>query len=100
MRLNLILILAILAAIGYALYQLFGPGGQLSAQNPENQDPTTGQYIGAVNAADNWLDPVKFPGQKGEIVGTSQTYTGALGETISHPLNTMESILGIGPNGM
>jgi len=99
MRLNLILTLAILVAIGYALYKLFGGNGPLSSDNPQNQDPTTGQYIGAVNSIDNWIDPVKFPGQTGEVVGTSQTYTGAAAQVIAHPLDSMAVILGIGQNG-
>lgn len=33
-----------------------------------------------------------FPG--GEVQGTSETYTGALSETVSHPIDTLKTLLG------
>lgn len=94
-KVNTFLILAVVVGIGVAAYFLYDSftNGALSENNPDNVDPSTGQYIGPVNAVDNYVFPVKFPGG-GETVGTSETYTGALSTTVQHPYDTLKSILG------
>jgi len=93
-KVNTFLILAIVAGIGVAGYYVYDSftNGSLSEKNPDNVDPTTGQYVGPLNAVDNYVFPEKFP--SGEIVGTSETYTGALQTTVEHPYDTLKSILG------
>jgi hypothetical protein len=95
---NLVLIVAIVAAVGYALYKLFGSGGILSTDNPDNVDPSTGQYIGVVNSVNNAIAPASFPGG-GQVIGSSETYTGAISETISHPFSTLGTIIGLDDSG-
>jgi hypothetical protein len=91
--LNLFLVLGILGLIAWAVYKLFGPGGTLGKDNPDNVDPASGEYIGPANAIDNAVVPEKFPGG-GEVAGSSETYTGAATTTITHPLGSLAAIIG------
>lgn len=93
---NLLIILAIVAGVGYAIYSLFNGSGPLStdcSKVPSNCDPATGQYIGPWNAFNNWLFPENFPGG-GEVTGSSETASGAFSNEIFHPIDTLDSIFG------
>lgn len=86
------MVLVLVGGVGYGLYWLF-TNGPLSASNPDNQDPTTGAYVGPVNAIANAVFPVSNPGG-GQTINTSETYTGALQTELSDPVGTLKSILG------
>lgn len=92
---NDVLNLALIAVAGYAIYEMLVslPGSKPSA-NPDNYDPATGAYNGPINAIDNELFPMKFPGG-GEVAGSAETYTGAATESMFHPVCTADSILGL-----
>lgn len=93
--LNSIVTLAIVVGIGIAAYYIRDAfaNGALSENNPDNVDPSTGQYVGPLNALNQYVFPVKNPGG-GQTVGTSETYTGAFSTSVLHPWNTLKSILG------
>ena len=95
-KVNTFLILLVVVGIGVAAYYIYDAftNGALSKNNPDNNDPSTGQYNGPVNALDNYLFPQKFPGG-GEVAGSSETYTGAVATTFEHPVDTLKSILGM-----
>lgn len=80
---------ALIGLGGYALYEvLMGTPAQ------SVRDPFTGQSGGPINALDQWLFPMTFPGG-GEVTGSAETYTGALTESVLHPITTMETIFGL-----
>lgn len=88
----LALIALILGGIAFASYEIYnyfttGAGGET--------DPTTGQSTGLFNGIVNSIDPQNFAGG-GADTGTSETYTGALSESIAHPFQTLGTIFGIG----
>jgi len=89
---NLVLVLGIVGAVGYGIYKLFN-GGPLDPKNPDNQDPETGEYIGPLNALNQWIIPQKFPGG-GAVAGSSETYTGAAENIFLHPISSIESLFG------
>lgn len=108
-KLNTTLILLIVAGLGVGGYLIYdwlqngdsGPTddvGQTASllgaiRGTNSIDPATGQSNGLINSINNYVFNEKFPGG-GESAGTSQTYTGALSETISHPVSTLWTILG------
>ena len=61
-------------------------------------DPATGQSVGPLNSAMDWLFPIPNPGG-GETVGTGETYTGAFEQSVLHPINTFRSIVGLNQTG-
>lgn len=108
-KMNTAVLLLILGGIGLAVYFLYdwfqngdaGPtddAGQTSSflgalRGTNSVDPTTGQSTGLVDSFNNWVAGSSFPGG-GEVAGSSETYTGALSETIAHPYDSLKSILG------
>ena len=108
-KLNTTLILIIvvgLGVVGYFLYDWLANGdagptdevGQTASllgalRGTNSIDPATGQSNGLINSVDNYLFHASFP-TGGEVANTSETYTGALSETVSNPFGTLWSIMG------
>lgn len=108
-KMSTAMMLLILGGAGLALYFLYdwfqngdaGPtddAGQTSSllgalRGSNSINPVTGESNGLVNSFNNWVAGSSFPGG-GEVAGSSETYTGAVSQTIAHPYDTLKSIFG------
>lgn len=100
-----LLVLLGLGGVAYLLYKQYaGDAGDSAGQKSsllggligeDSVDPATGASNGIINSVDNAIFHNANPGG-GEVAGTSETYTGALLTSISHPIDTLGSIFGIG----
>lgn len=82
--------IAVVGLAGLAIYLLYRI---VSSANVFTQDPATGEQAGPINNFADWLVPQTFPGG-GEVVGSSETYTGAATTEILSPFQSTVAIFG------